>query len=671
MIDNKMDRSVVEEDYGVKHPEYYWRVSLPSDDLDRIMWGSSGVPVPPPPAPPKLASPKRCTNSNGHIIATVTDEEGCTQHEVHDNILTALEISNSGEQIPTPAPTDKILLEDIVWKQRSGFGRYSLGFLHHEWEQRRLVLFESGLLKYYVLEKEAAVYDPQHAIDPKKSPWVYNVNQEPRGQIDLKARKNNSNDSSDIISEDLSHTSSFEEGMRRLGSFVPSKEKGLNKGGVTVQARERQGNPGPTPFEIEITRNDNNQMWRFCFECQAVQIEWLSMLKSMASDGGEEISVDSTDEVIEGLGDHGFQPGDHIIRWEILPVLYPIQIHGIVLEAGKNCVIIADFGLASYDNHNHVGDAAKDDKHVAIMAAWEKIKPKQKKRLNVIAVTDAKDIRKWSKINYGSQVEKDKKKNFFSLLPRRSKHNAKKGDDVIIETAESYEENQSSHEAAEADDVDKCCNIEQPGDDHVEDWEGEPDWARPGFRQRKRPGSSSAPIPLNNEGQSVFSIDRPENLPTRELPKSDSVKLVLSRTHFILEHENLLPPYHVFYSNSECIAVWCKTGRWSTLQAAVYLVSSSVGFGKSATMLTITVAAAHAILVPALAVGGLAVVGAPLLFLKSAKEQWNLTTMDLTEKFWMQADPDVFVEAIEYWSGLVASRKDRECGQDIAVGQPR
>ena len=103
----------------------------------------------------------------------------------------------------------------------------------------------------------------------------------------------------------------------------------------------------------------------------------------------------------------------------------------------------------------------------------------------------------------------------------------------------------------------------------------------------------------------------------------------------------------------------------------MYLVSSSVGFGKSATMLTITVAAAHAILVPALAVGGLAVVGAPLLFLKSAKEQWNLTTLDLTEKFWMQADPDVFVEAIECWSGLVASRKDRGCGHDIAVGQPR
>ncbi len=338
-------------------------------------------------------------------------------------------------------------------------------------------------------------------------------------------------------------------------------------------------------------------------------------------------------------------------------------------------VIIADFGLATYNNHDHngltthLGDEAKDDKHDAIMAAWAKIKPKQKKRLNVIAVTDAKDIRKWSKINYGSQVgEKEKKSNFFSRIPRRSKHNTKKGDDVIIEMAESNEDNGPSHESsaqtiAEGAEVDVVGastqenGTEQPGDDRTEDWEGEPDWIRPGYRSRKQTGSSSAPKPLNKEGQSVFSIDRPEHPPERELPKSDSVKLVLSRTHFILEHEDLLPPYHVFYSNSECIAVWCKTGRWSTLQAAVYLVSSSVGFGKSATMLTLTVAAAHAVLVPALAVGGLAVVGAPLLFLKSAKEQWNLITIDLTEKFWMQADPDVFVEAIEYWSGVAVHAK--------------
>jgi hypothetical protein len=69
-------------------------------------------------------------------------------------------------------------------------------------------------------------------------------------------------------------------------------------------------------------------------------------------------------------------------------------------------------------------------------------------------------------------------------------------------------------------------------------------------------------------------------------------------------------------------------------------------------MITLTVAAAHAVLLPALAVGGLAVAGAPLLFLKKSQEQWDKTTNRLTEKFWMHAEPPVFVEAIKYWARL-------------------
>merc|ERR1712129_292953 len=66
-----------------------------------------------------------------------------------------------------------------------------------------------------------------------------------------------------------------------------------------------------------------------------------------------------------------------------------------------------------------------------------------------------------------------------------------------------------------------------------------------------------------------------------QLPNSDFAKLVLARVQFLVENEDVaLPKYHVFYSNSECIAVWCKTGRWSTLQAAVFLHSTAVGNAK-------------------------------------------------------------------------------------------
>ena len=716
-----------------------WRVKLPSDELDKFMWGTNGIPPPASPEPSKYqknwaassssASDGRknkdeITNESNKDATDNNIEEDLyeeQQYGKNDNILSALENTDQKQPPPPPSPPpeDKILLEDIVWKQRSGFGKYSFGLLSHEWEQRRVVLFESGILKYYALQKdmEGVKYDPSRAVDPNKSPWVYDVNQEARGVMDLMVRSsqpenscsgsgsgtggdnaNNAQDGGGGNSPSIAahSTSSFDfgESIHRLGNLVPninkksSRGEPSNVGGVTVQGRERNhGDPGPTPFEIDIIRNDNNEMWRFCFQSQPMQIEWLTMLKSMASQHGDNDNDGMNADACfaDGLDNHGFQPGDHIIRWEMLPVLYPIQIHGIVLEAGKNCVIIADFGLASYDNQRASGGSEglttltdddqkgqTDNSHDVIMQAWENIKPKEKKRLNVIVVTNPKEIRKWSKINYGSQVEKESPVGFLSsFLPGgKSKVSPKNNNQTITEHTESVDDGDDKSVEKSKEDVlgqvsvatqddaflqpaKSTANNEQQQLNCDKDniLEGAPEWIQPGYRPRKRTGSSSSTVPLTNDGQSVFSIDHPEPK-QNELPKSDSAKLVLARTHFILEHEDLLPPYHVFYSNSECIAVWCKTGRWSTLQAAVYLVSSSVGFGKSATMLTISVAAAHAILIPALAVGGLAVVGAPLLFLRKSQEKWEETTMSLTERFWAYAEPEVFVEAIEYWAKM-------------------
>lgn len=146
-----------------------------------------------------------------------------------------------------------------------------------------------------------------------------------------------------------------------------------------------------------------------------------------------------------------------------------------------------------------------------------------------------------------------------------------------------------------------------------------------------------------------------ENKPKtwKDLPRSDPAILVLARTRFILEHgENVLPPYHIINSNSECIAVWCKTGRWSTLQASVFLHSTAIGHAKSATALTLGVAATNPWLIPAFATVGIAAVGTPWLFLKVANDKWQEATKDLTEKFWSQADNEVYVECIEKWSNL-------------------
>ncbi|KAL3826496.1 hypothetical protein ACHAXA_004333 [Cyclostephanos tholiformis] len=146
------------------------------------------------------------------------------------------------------------------------------------------------------------------------------------------------------------------------------------------------------------------------------------------------------------------------------------------------------------------------------------------------------------------------------------------------------------------------------------------------------------------------ATDSPDQKP---LPRSDPPVLVLARTRFILEHgESVLPPYHILNSNSECIAVWCKTGRWSTFQASVFLHSSAIGYGKSAIGLTIGAAATQPWLIPAFATVGFAAVGTPWLLLKVANDKWNEATNDLTEKFWMQAEPEVFVECIKKWGNI-------------------
>ena len=50
----------------------------------------------------------------------------------------------------------------------------------------------------------------------------------------------------------------------------------------------------------------------------------------------------------DGMLEHTFEPGDHVIRWEMLPIAWPIQIHGIVLETAEDSVTLADFGLTAH-----------------------------------------------------------------------------------------------------------------------------------------------------------------------------------------------------------------------------------------------------------------------------------------------------------------------------------
>ena len=178
-------------------------------------------------------------------------------------------------------------------------------------------------------------------------------------------------------------------------------------------------------------------------------------------------------------------------------------------------------------------------------------------------------------------------------------------------------------------------------------------WADAGRPQLTQRHMNPAMLSLmSKQSEEKEQEDRPKHEP-QKLPKADPPKVVLARTKFLLENgESVLPPYHVFASNSECIAVWCMTGRWSTLQASVFLHSTAIGHAKTATAITLGVAATQPWLVPALAVVGGAAVGMPWIILKRSKDRWEAATIRLNDLFWAQAEPEVFVECIEKWGKL-------------------
>mmetsp|Transcript_31625 Transcript_31625/g.46671 ORF Transcript_31625/g.46671 Transcript_31625/m.46671 type:complete len:475 (-) Transcript_31625:571-1995(-) len=170
----------------------------------------------------------------------------------------------------------------------------------------------------------------------------------------------------------------------------------------------------------------------------------------------------------------------------------------------------------------------------------------------------------------------------------------------------------------------------------------------------------------------------PSPLKERSIPKSDPTTIVLARVRYLLSNPDVLPPHNIFHANSECLAVWCKTGRWSTIQASVFLHTTAAGNLKSAisvsamaasatvttttpmwgplgwaglnTSSTVGLLSIHPWLIPVLAGYGAIAVGAPYVLLAKAKKRWDTTTQKLTDGFWEWADPDVYVEAIQSWS---------------------
>lgn len=160
--------------------------------------------------------------------------------------------------------------------------------------------------------------------------------------------------------------------------------------------------------------------------------------------------------------------------------------------------------------------------------------------------------------------------------------------------------------------------------------------------------------------------------------KADPPGLVMARVQFLMDIADKLPNFHFLKANCECVAVWCKTGTWATLQASSLLHAAAAGQVKSATTLALfassqTVAvpsagiwgwlgyttkvslmATQPWILPALAGYGVVTVGGPVWILARAKSFWSTTTTRLNKEFWESAidRPELFAECITEWSQI-------------------
>lgn len=396
---------------------------------------------------------------------------------------------------------------------------------------------------------------------------------------------------------------------------------------------------------------------------------------------------------------HSIQKGDHLIRWTQI-LLWPVQVHAICIACNDESVTLVDFGLAATkqkknesDWQSSDNDEELEDNNQELLEAAAAEQHAQHERMNILTLTEEKDLRHWRKVEYGKTFKEGPWKNWWKKKKDESEV-LEEGKEVSKEETEPEKHKTSNKDIDEEDSKPPPAwqfwkkhessesNADETETRREEDEETGPTQTEPPARQQ---GTTECHNDNTEEEEPKTTATPP---PPPSLPNSDPTNLVLARVRYLLTHPEVLPPHNVFHSNSECIAVWCQTGRWSTLQASIFLHSTAAGNLKSAVTLAATAATAtttttttasvpawgiagwlgftttttttttvgflslHPWLIPVLAGYGLVAVGTPIVMLQQAKKRWEQVTQSLTDGFWEWADADVYVEVIQSWSGL-------------------
>ncbi len=229
-----------------------------------------------------------------------------------------------------------------------------------------------------------------------------------------------------------------------------------------------------------------------------------------------------------------------------------MKVHGIVLSAGCDIVTVVDFGVstAKSQKNNKVTESQEledmiDKEDQAMVEACEKYRKDHlgADRVNILTLTDEKEIKRWKKVQYGENLEKQKDWRWW----KKTNHDEK------LDHAE-FEESQTKSNEGESE-----TNTERTpsGDDEIPKNADLHPKQGTNWWNCKSPQSQSPPKETNVKRETK------DKLPA--LPASDPEHLVLSRVRFLLNNPQELPPHHILFSNSECIAVWCKTGEFMTM----------------------------------------------------------------------------------------------------------
>lgn len=157
----------------------------------------------------------------------------------------------------------------------------------------------------------------------------------------------------------------------------------------------------------------------------------------------------------------------------------------------------------------------------------------------------------------------------------------------------------------------------------------------------------------------------------------DEVELVLARANFLLRYPDILPDYNVLNANCECVAVWCKTGKWLTLQGSSLLKNTPISISKFHTIFAVTAAitpvpvqvpvaglwgwlgyttvvnvsllSAQTLLLPALVGSAVVSVGVAAMIHAKAQIEWKAITDRLETAFWAYSETEDDDSEFTHW----------------------